>query len=441
MGIGQALLSRLDSLITRERVRNYSWICVLLGAVALVLNAALGSGSITKSGTVVLPDYLAHWTGGRLVLDGRIGALYDPGVQAQLQQEHLPGITGVSWFVSPPFAVFIYLPLAWLPYGTSALLWTVLSAGLLAASLLLAKPLVHPRRRGDYRVLVLVFTATPAVLELVGAGQDSGIALVVLMLGLRLLLAERNVAAGAVLALGLFKPQLFVFVPLALLLQQRYRALAAFGVGALTLGGLSLPVVGLSSWRAWYDALTSPLYQEAVQVGQAWKMQSISSLLTSLGAPESVAYVVLLIGAVTLVIRGRQVRADTQHLWALTVLTTVVFSPHLLLYDLVLVLPVLPYLYSRLNVRAVRLLAVATVILLASTAVRHAISHTVGSWALLAAPWSALPLLGLWILVLLATAIPDSLERAATTPTPAYRHAFQVRQNPGRQIRWPTLPR
>jgi hypothetical protein len=393
-------VARLDALITRERVRNYSLIFLVLGAAAVVLNVALGPYPMTAAREVAFPDFVAHWTGGRLLLDGRLESLYDPAVQVDLQRRELPASSGLFWFVSPPPAAFLYLPLAALPYAVSALLWTVLTAACLTAAVLLARRLMAGRAR-DYPVMAIVFVASPAALQLVDAGQDSGLALLIIMVGLRLLLSGRDALAGCVLALGLFKPQLFVLVPLALLAQQRFRAFGAFLLTAMSLCAASLMVLGADVWRSWWAAIGSPLYQSGVQVGQTWKMQSVSALLTALGTPPALAYGVLVMGAVVLVLRVRRIRSDTPQVWALTLLTTVVCSPHVMSYDLVILLPVLTYLASRPTRAAVRLLSVATVVLLASVALRLPLSQLdPGHWVLLAAPWSALPLLGLWVVLL-----------------------------------------
>jgi hypothetical protein len=390
------VLDRLDALLTRERVRNYSLIFLVLGLAALVANASLGHYPVSWSGQVVLPDYLAHWTGGRMLLEGRLGELYDPAAQAARQQAAVPGPTGLSWFVSPPVAVAPYAVLALLPYGASAVLWTLLTAGLLGLAVALGRGWVAPEHRRDYGVLVLVFLGSSAVLELVGSGQDSAAALVVLLLGLRLLGSGRAVAAGLVLALGVFKPQLFAFVPLVLLLQQRYRALAAFVGGSVALVLLSLPLVGLGAWRSWLGALASPLYQGQVQVGQTWKMQSVSALATALGAPGWTAYAVFVLGALVLVVLLRGTPAPPAEVWALAVLSTVVFSPHVMQYDLVMLLPVLVVALPYAGRRALRLLALLTGVTLYTVAFRNLGQG--GGWAVLGAPWSALALFAVWLL-------------------------------------------
>lgn len=391
------MLARLDALITRERARNYSVIFLVLGLAALAVNAAFGRFPVTWSGAVAAPDYLAHWTGGRMLLDGRVAQLYDPAAQAGLQHDAVPGATGVSWFVSPPVAAAPYMVLALLPYGPSALVWTAVTTALLGLALVLARPWVDVSRRGDFTVLAVVFLGSPVTLELVGAGQDSAVALVLLLLGLRLLAGGLPVTAGLVLALGIFKPQLFALVPLVFVMQRQRRALAGFVAGAVGLVVLSLPVVGVRGWQSWLQALKSPLYQQHVQVGQTWKMQSLPALATALGAPGWSGYAGLGLGAVALALWVRRTDADAARVWAVTVLTTVVFSPHVMQYDLVLLLPVMAFAMARLNIASVRLLAVLTTTLVGSIAFRAPFLEWGPWWGLVAAPWPAVPLFAIWV--------------------------------------------
>src|SRR3712207_9170628 len=100
----------------RERVRNYSLIIVVMGALALIANSALGPFPHALSGEVLFPDFFAHWTGGRLILLGRLPQLYDPMAQMAVQLDAAGSVKGLAWFVSPPIATLLFLPFAALPY-------------------------------------------------------------------------------------------------------------------------------------------------------------------------------------------------------------------------------------------------------------------------------------------------------------------------------------
>ena len=81
-------------------MRNYSAVFVAFGALAFLAALALGDFPLVAGGQPFLPDYLAHWTGGRMLLDGHASTLFDPAAQAALQLR-LVGSDGLSWFVSP----------------------------------------------------------------------------------------------------------------------------------------------------------------------------------------------------------------------------------------------------------------------------------------------------------------------------------------------------
>ena len=398
----------VDELMVRERVRNYSWIFVVMGSAALVVNAAFGHLPLTLSGEVVAPDFLAHWTGGRLMLQGQVAELYDPAIQSALQMQSVGATKDLSWFVSPPLTALMFVPFAALPYSWGALAWTGASLALLGWALFLSRPFLRDRQ-GDHALFVLAIVATPAVLELIGAGQDTAVALIAVTIALRLLRVNHDVLAGAVFAVGLYKPHLFVLVPVALVVLRRYRALSSLAVTSAVLIVLTLPVVGARTWEAWLAALTSPRYDDAVQAGHTSKMQSISALATSLGAPPVVVYPLLLIGAAIFVWRTRTDRDRSGYVWALALMTTVVFSPHAMVYDLVLLVPALAYFLAQGNTAATRLLAVVTCLLLWTVQLRHGLATHFPSWAPLSAPWSALPLLGLWQLLSPSTTrtLPD----------------------------------
>ena len=394
----QRLLGRVDALIVRERVRNYSLIIAVMGSVALLCNAALGQFPVTLAGEVVLPDFFAYWTGGRMVLLGQINELYDPAVQGALQAAAVPSTRGLAWFISPPTTALLLVPWSALPYGWGALAWTATSVAVLGLALQYARPLLG-HREGDHRLFVGVMWSTPAVFELIGAGQNTALALLAVMLSLRLAANGREIGAGAVLAAGLYKPHLFVLVPVVLLVQRRYRALGALAATSALVFLATLPVVGLGAWSSWAKALASPLYRDQVQVGLTWKMQSVSALSAALGAPPRLAFVFLLIGAAAFVWSARRFRDDAPRVWALALMTTVVFGPHAMMYDLVLLVPVAAYLFAHRNTRAARLLGIVTCVLLWSVPIRYAVAGLDPQWHALSAPWSAVPLLGLWILL------------------------------------------
>lgn len=393
----------VDGLLTPERVRVGAWIVVALCVVAAALNVALGHLPETAIGTVFQPDWFAHWTGGRLLLQGRASDLYDPAVQQELQDSVTGGRPDLAWFVSPPAAALIYLPFAALPYVASAVLWSAVTIVLLVASAVLLRPLLPAYTDAAWRLGLLVVAASQPVLELVGGGQDSALLLLLWVVGLRLLDRHRDVAAGAVLALGLVKPQLFVLVPLVLLVQRRWSAVAAWAAAALGLVLASAAVAGVGGQTAWLEALRSSRYHEVVQVGQSWMMHGVPSALVSLVPAswgEAAQLVGVLLGAVLvvalLVAVRRSAQASVMTVWSLVALTTVLLTPHVLSYDLVLLIPAFLHLARRGGTRTTRLSLLALYVLTWTAWPRHELGAAMPWLAWAGVSWAVIPLLLLW---------------------------------------------
>lgn len=408
------LAQRIDAIIVRERLRNYSLIIVAFGAVTVLATAVLAPDK-------VLTDYLAHWTGGRMLLEGRGGLLYDAALQLDLQRQVIGETDELSWFVSPPFVAVLYASLAALPFGFSGMVWTALSIGALALSAQLARPLAPAWLQESWRLVLLVAAASAPVLRLLGSGQDSALLLLVWVAGTRLLLARRDAAAGVVLALGLVKPQLVFLLPLVLLVQGRWRALGAFAATGIALLGLSVAAVGPSVTRTFLLLPFSDDYHHGVQLGQAWLMQGITALLTTL-LPTSGAIAGQLVGSVlsaaavlALLVRvarrrGRSV-GDAQ-LWALVAVVTVLVSPHVLDYDLVVLFPAVLTALSDRRDTATRLTLLALFVTTWTIPIRHVIAILL-PWPLstLGATWSTVALL------VLAWRVSRGWAATAATPT------------------------
>ena len=392
----------IDGWITPSRLRGYP-IVFLIGSVVGLVVAALRPHP--------LPDFLAHWTGGRMLLDGSTGSLYDPTAQ-QAVQTGLTDDGALSWFVSPPFATYLYAPFAALDYTLAAILWTVVSMGCMAAAVWLMQPLA-PRLFAKHRTLTIVALAsTQPVFETLGAGQDAGVSALIWVAGIRLGLAGKDAAGGAVLALGLMKPQLFFAVPFVLIAQRKWRGLGAWAATACGLGLISVKTVGVDGVIDWIRLPFSPVFHEVVQTGQAWKMQSLPALATSLGAWAWIGTAIALLGFGVLLWQLWANRAAEQvYPWMLAIIATIAISPHVVIYDLVIALVPIVWLVDRHNVRAVRLACLLLFALTWTVALRHIVGVPV-----LGAAWSALPLAALWVLMARSEVRRDHDEAVAPEP-------------------------
>lgn len=385
---GSLWAARAEVLLAAQRLAAYPLITLLLGgATYSVLTFFDGPRPL-------LPDFAARWTAARMLLSGQTGALYDPGAQSAVQAADLHS-TALSWFVSPPDLAVAAIPFSALPYVWACVLWTMVSFACLAGSAWLLKPLVPPvlRRR---RALLILLAAAPT-LELLGSGQDTSVCLLAVALGIRLLHEDWPVAAGLALALGTIKPHLMLLVSLVLLALHAKRALLSFCAGAAALLMTGWAVVGSDGF--------SPLYSTGVIEGQAWKSPSLSGFLIGLPPttpPWWLTVATILSLATTLVAlaawRAQRHTASALGLWGLSLPTTAVASPHVMLYDLVLVFPAVIWMSTSAWDATTRALLAVTYVLLWLTSSLHSVAiHLTWPFSLVGLPWGAVSILALWV--------------------------------------------
>jgi alpha-1,2-mannosyltransferase len=397
------------------------------GAVAGVMLLALalwfglpktirGSGITDHDGNRRGPDFLTHYTAGRMVLAGDARDLYDLPVQAAAQEKALgTPLDRPSPFLLPPAAALLFAPFALLPYSVAATLWAVVAVGLIAISLRVVWPLSPLRGRVPSGLAALALVGTyPVSMNLVG-GNNAALWLTIYALGARYLLTGRAIAAGLVLGFGALKPQLFLAVPVLLLVQRRWRALGAFAGVAGLLAAVSFALIGPAGAREYVGVLTSDAYHSEVAIRDAWRMLSLPAFVRGVvpGVSDLVTVGIAIGG---LVLLGWAVRRTPLPVaFAATVLVSVAIDPHCFLYDgMVLAVPIL--LHAGGTGWGAPSWALAALWLL-SWAVPFRTLPESGSIG--AVPWTVLPLLALTV-----AALRDAKTQGDWLPPVAVRDAW-----------------
>ena len=232
------------------------------GRVALAIVSALFCLLFTTLGwrffgaakcLVLAQDWMVYHEASSAVLAGN-GALLNDGVRfteaiaARFQHVMTASLSLHPW-VYPPTFLLLILPLGLLgPMASYMAFLLVGFAGLLLAITAWPAPYWHRA------VLLVSAAASPAAMFTLLAGQNAFLTAALLFGGLGLL-CRAPVVAGLLLGLLVFKPQLAVLVPVALLAGRHWRALVAAGCSAAMLSLASLVAFGPAPWMDWFGLM------------------------------------------------------------------------------------------------------------------------------------------------------------------------------------------
>ncbi len=180
----------------------------------------------------------------------------------------------------PPLALVIVYPLALLPYLWSLAAW--LALGL--SGYLTALWRIMPRGLALWAGL-----AFPAVFVTAGHGQN-GLLTAALLGWALLLLPKRPRAAGMLIGLLAFKPQLGLLIPLALAAGGHWRTIAWAALGVFALAIASLALFGIEAWSGFVASLADTRAILEAGLVPYYKLQSIFAATRLLGGSIALAY-------------------------------------------------------------------------------------------------------------------------------------------------------
>ena len=322
--------------------RATAWVRTLaavtfIGALAWI---AFSHGGVDPTGKPLGTDFISFWTASRLVWDGAPAtAAYDPAAHGVLQARAFPGVdVGYTPFPYPPPFLLICLPLGLMPYLPALAVWLGLTgvAWFRAARAWL----------GEASWLPLL--AFPAVLINLSNGQNGFLSGALFGTG-ALLLRRRPFLAGLCLGALVFKPHLGLLIPFVLLATRNWRALAGATVAAAGLCAASLAAFGPEIWLRFPPQLA--MMRQVVEGGllHPGKVQTVFAGLQLLLAPLGAAYAAQ---AVTAVMAAAAVAAfawrnpRSAAIGPLLIAATLLISPYLMDYDLILAAFPLAWLFA-----------------------------------------------------------------------------------------------
>jgi alpha-1,2-mannosyltransferase len=348
--------STLSEATEATRVRWGRWHAVVVfAALALVVVIPLFSANFrtldNPDGPPYAGDFLQEYVGGWVLLHGDRDRVYDLAYAQELQ--HDPAVMGMRFdereflpIIYPPFYYWLATPLTLLPFNVAALVWLALMTACLAATALLLQRAYPQHQRLIAGLVVAALLFTP-LLENLASSQKATVSLLILTGTFLLLDRRRHFAAGLLFGLLAFKPQLTLVIGLAMLCKGQWRFVLGGLATGVVLVGLSLlvspeacrqylqisktmaeyintPGFAHEKLHCWYGFFRLLLDGQPLIVIQAATLLAASVTIAALFR--------LLAGPLPFGQPGFAVQ------YAGLVVATVLLSPHLLTYDLTLLL-------------------------------------------------------------------------------------------------------
>ena len=313
-----------------DRKTIYLSIVVLGSCAFITMVYGLRLWGEYKGGAPEFGDFRALWSYGAIAGSHRASDLYTAGALEALQAGLGMREGEQNPFPYPPVAILLFRPLAWLPYGSAYLVWTLGTLGLFVWAVVATC--------SRLAITVVGVVVAPVSTSCIASGQTGFLTAALLVAGVRL--AERRpVLGGVLIGLLAYKPQMAMLVPIAFAAAGYWRAVAAAGVTVVVLAGVATAAYGTGVWADWVAML--PGYLDAFDRDPSRMnfkptvMANLQLLGVGLQAAKAIQGLVAVVVA-CLVWRCFRRLAGRLAVAALLV-GTVLATPHALIYDLPIV--------------------------------------------------------------------------------------------------------
>jgi arabinofuranan 3-O-arabinosyltransferase len=265
------------------RLERIGFACAIAYLVFLAGSALQGWWLIDQAGRPIANDFVNVWAAGRLALAGQAASAYDWTIHKAAENAAVGwAFDGYyNWNYPPTFLLPAAL-LALIPFLPAALTWLALTLPAYVATI----RMIVGQRAG-----ILLACGFPAVLWNLSAGQN-GFLTAALLGGTLACIERRPLAAGCLLGLLTYKPHFGILFPLVLVVDGRWRVIAAAALMALALAVVSWLAFGVDIWRAFLDSVlvTGNVVFAEGRAGLE-KLQSLLGLVRWLGGGLTLAWV------------------------------------------------------------------------------------------------------------------------------------------------------
>lgn len=330
-----------DRWLTQKRLRAHALLLALTMWGIYIWTVATPTFR-DRNGNFIGTDFLHLYTLGSLAVARRGSELYDKQSQALLAAQRVPGARGIRYLpLYPPQVSILFAPLALLSYGWALAVWWI-STGLIYGACCHAIWRSCPALDDFGWTVALFALAFPAFFNLIAWGQTSALALACFTVAFLLLRDQREFAAGLALGCLVFKPQLGLAAAVVFIMTGGWRIVAGGAVSAVGQMAAGILYYGIDPFRSWLRTLwhvPALLSDFEPRPYQTHCLRTFWSMLLPWTGVSFALYAIsaVVVLACTIAIWKRGVPLSLKY--SALLLATVLISPHLTVYDLVILAP------------------------------------------------------------------------------------------------------
>ena len=328
---------------SRSDVRTHA--SVLCVCVALIYAMNLSTpGLLDRAGQVKGTDFIHFYVLGSLASNGQGAALYDYKAQAARSAALVPESSGLYYLpIYGPQVSLLFAPFALLPYAWALAAWWFITTAIYVLCCAVVWR-TCPTLRAEGSTVVFLAAGSPAFFNLVAHGQNSAIALACFTAAYFALKHEKRFLAGLAIGTLIYKPQLGLAAACVFGLTQEWRIVGGAITGAAVQLGAAWQHYGRDVMEAYWRSVRgigeiSPLLDV-----KPYQMHSLLSFWKSLVPWPNVAIGLYIFSAAAMIVVTCLVwraRAPLSLRYSTLLLATALVSPHLNVYDLVILSPAL----------------------------------------------------------------------------------------------------
>jgi hypothetical protein len=320
-----------------------------LTAQAIVQFSSDG-GFARSDGQILGGDFLAFYLGGNLYLDDR-ERLYDLEYQREYRDDLLGEdaslLEGELPFVYPPVVAALSASLAGITFHRAYVIWVFLGLALSTLSLVWLMKTSGATKVVPLPLLLLgSFGFIPFAAQTFLGGQLSWLGVAILATTCAALLNGRDLLAGAIMSLSYYKPPLFLFLLIVLILTRGRRFVVGFALGAALLMTATVVAVGVGGTLDYLDIASRYVYGREMLPGMELPTaqgMGLWALAVNLLPSIPVAIAVLIVPAIfvgTICVRLLRSPESSVRLYGLVLASsaTLALSLQVIRYDLALLL-------------------------------------------------------------------------------------------------------